>query len=123
MGNDTGKNILDFIKANPSLSSKEIHDGLKSEVGYATVKRILAKLISENLILPIGKGRGTKYIIDPAFELRYPIDVEVYFGKEIDEREIKDSFNLLLIKEVLSKIELFTAEEHLQLANLQKKYK
>lgn len=122
MGNDTGKNILDYIKANPSLSSKEIHDGLKSEVGYATVKRILAKLISENLVLPIGKGRGTKYMIDPAFELLYPIDVEVYFGKEIDEREIKDSFNLLLIKDVLSKIELFTAEEHLQLATLQKKY-
>jgi len=123
MGSDTGKNILDFIKANPSLSSKEIHEGLKPEVGYATVKRILAKLISENLVLPIGKGRGTKYMIDPAFELLYPIDVEVYFGKEIDERVINDSFNLLLIKDVLSKIELFTAEEHLQLANLQEKYK
>lgn len=122
MGSETGKNILDFIKANPSLSSKEIYDGLKSEVGYATVKRILAKLISENLVLPIGKGRGTKYVIDPAFELLYPIDVEVYFSKEIDEREIKDSFNLLLIKNILSKIELFTAEEHLQLAALQKKY-
>lgn len=122
MGSETGKNILDFIKANPSLSSKEIYDGLKSEVGYATVKRILAKLISENLVLPSGKGRGTKYVIDPAFDLLYPIDVEVYFSKEIDEREIKDSFNLLLIKNILSKIELFTAEEHLQLAALQKKY-
>lgn len=123
MGSDTGKKILEFIKANPSLSSKEIHDGLKSEVGYATVKRILAKLIFENLVLPIGKGRGTKYIIDTAFELLYPIDVEVYFGKEIDDRVIKDSFNLLLIKDVLSKIEFFTPEEHLQLANFQKKYK
>jgi Fic family protein len=123
MVSDTGKNILDYIKANPSLSSKEIHEGLKSEVGYATVKRILAKLISENLVLPIGKGRGTKYMIDPAIELLYPIDVEAYFGKEIDEREIKDSFNLLLIKDVLSKIGLFTAEEQLHLVNLQKKYR
>lgn len=122
MGNDISKNILDFIKANPLLSSKEIHDGLKSEVGYATVKRILAKLISENLVLPIGKGRGTKYTIDPAFELLYPTDVEEYFEKEIDERIIKDGFNLLLIKDVLNKIELFTAEEHLQLAAFQKKY-
>ena len=94
MCSDTSKQILEFIKANPLLSSKEIHDGLKSEVGYATVKRILTKLISENLVLPIGKGRGTKYIIDTAFELLYPIDVEVYFGKEIDDRVIKDSFNL-----------------------------
>ena len=122
MGSETGKNILEFIKANPSFSSKEIHDGLKAEVGYATVKRILAKLISENLVLPIGKGRGTKYMINPAFELLYPIDVEVYFGKEIDERVIKDSFNLMLIKDVLSKIELFTTEEQQQLVNLQKKY-
>ncbi|MDP2335912.1 MAG: Fic family protein [Bacteroidota bacterium] len=123
MANDKSKNILEYIKANPSLSSKEIHNGLKSELGYATVKRILAKLISENLILPIGKGRGTKYIVDPAYALLYPIDVDKYFGKEIDERVINERFNLSLIKDVLSKTNLFTTEEQLQLVELQKKHK
>lgn len=123
MVNDKSKNILKYIKANPSLSSKEIYDGLKSELGYATVKRIISKLISENLILSIGKGRGTKYIIDPAYELLFPIDVNEYFEKEIDERVIKDGFNLSLITDVLSKATLFTADELLELVDLQKKYK
>ena len=119
---EKNNNILEFIKSNPSLSSKEIHDGLKSKLGYATVKRILSKLISENLILPIGKGRGTKYIINPAYELLYPIDVDEYFEKEIDERIIKDSFNFFLIPAILSKTALFTTDEQLQLVDLQKKY-
>lgn len=123
MINHKDKNILEYIKANPSFSSKEIYDGLKSEVGYATVKRILAKLISEDLILPLGKGRGTKYIIDPAYELLFPIDVNEYFEKEIDERVIKDGFNLSLITDVLSKTTLLTANEQFQLVELQKKYK
>jgi len=117
------KEILAFVKDNPSLSSKEIHDGLESEVGYATVKRILTKLISENLISPVGKGRGRKYVIGPAYELFYSIDVREYFEKEIDEREIKDSFNFSLITDILSKVKLFTDDELQHLTNLQKKYK
>lgn len=122
MVSDKSKNILEYIQAHPSLSSKEIHDGLKSEAGYATIKRILAKLISENLVLPIGQGRGTKYVIDPSFELLNPINVDEYFEKEIDERKIQDSFNLLLITDVLSKTTLFTMDEQLQLGDLQKQY-
>lgn len=122
MLNDKNKKVLKFVKENPSLSSKEIHNGLESELGYATVKRILTKLISDNLILPIGKGRGTKYVIGPSYEMFYPIIVEVYFEKEIDEREIKDSFNLSLIRDVLNKVKLFTEDECQHMNNLQKKY-
>lgn len=122
MVNEKSNNILEFIKANPSLSSKEIHDGLKSKLGYATVKRILSKLISENLIVSIGKGRGTKYIIDPAYELLYPIDVDEYFEKEIDERIIRDRFNFFLMPVIFQKTALFNNEEQLKLIDLQKKY-
>lgn len=117
------KEVIEFIKENPFFSSKEIHNGLKSKIGYATVKRILTKLISENLLLPEGKGRGRKYVIGPAYELFYPLDVGLYFQKEIDERDIKDSFNLSLITDVLSKVKLFTEEELQYLTNLQKKFK
>ena len=123
MIDDKKKKILEFVKENPSLSSKEIHDGLELAVGYATVKRILTKLISDNLILPEGKGRGRKYVIGPSYELFYPIDVRLYFEKEIDERDIKDSFNLSLITDVLSKVKLFTEDELQYLTNLQKKFK
>ena len=115
--------ILEFVKANPLLSSKEIHTGLKIEVGYATVKRILQDLISETLISPIGKGRGTKYQLSKSYELLHSINIEKYFEKEIDERKIKVSFDYTLIKKTLSIISVFTSEELSYLIDLQKKYK
>lgn len=121
LGNKS-KEVLEFVKENPSRSSKEIHDGIAAKVGYATVKRILSKLISENLILPVGEGRGRKYVIGTAYELFYPINVKVYFEKEIDERKIRETFNLSLITDVLSKVKLFTDDELQHLNNLQNKY-
>jgi len=123
MLDDNTKEILEYVKQNPSLSSKEIHLGLQSDISYATVKRILAKLIFNNLIVSLGKGRGTKYNIDSGYQLFYPIDVDTYFEKEIDEREIRNTFNFLLIKETLSSIKLFTEDELQDLNNLQKKHK
>ena len=120
---DRKKEILRFIKENPSLSSKNIHEGLESVIGYATVKRILTKLISEKLISTEGKGRGRKYVISPSYELFYPINVKLYFEKEIDERDIKDSFNMSLITSVLNKIKLFTESESKYLTILQNKFK
>ena len=123
MLNDKKKRILEFVKENTLFSSKEIYDGIASEIGYSTVKRILSQLISENLIIPVGEGKARKYAISPTYELFYPIDVKLYFEKEIDERVIKDSFNMSLINDVLSKIKLFTAEELQNLTNLQKQFK
>lgn len=117
-----GNGILKFIRSHPSLSSKEIHEGIGIELGYATVKRALDTLLSENLIIKSGRGKGTKYLIGPAYELLHPIDLEEYFKKEIDEREIKDSFNHSLLNEILSKISVFTNEELIYLSRLQEKY-
>ena len=123
MSDDKKKKVLEFVKENTLFSSKEIYDGIASEIGYSTVKRILSQLISENFIIPKGKGKARKYAISPMYELVYPIDIKLYFEKEIDERIIKDSFNLFLIKDVLSKVKLFTAEELQKLTNLQKQFK
>jgi len=59
---DKSSLILEFIKSNPFLSSKEIHVGLKVELGYATVKRILQKLITENLIIPSFSDAELNYL-------------------------------------------------------------
>lgn len=115
--------ILDFVKENPSFSSKEIHERLHFNISYATVKRILTKLVTDNLILTVGKGRGTKYVVSQTYELFYPIDTKQYFEKEIDERQIKNSFNFLLIPEILSKVNLFTNAEIKHLNNLQEEFK
>jgi Fic family protein len=114
--------ILDFIRLHPSLSSKEIHDGLQTQLSYATVKRTLQKLIAENLVAPAGKGRGTKYRISPFYEILRPIDVAGYFEKEIDDREIRTEFNHTLISETLSGISIFNHDELTFLSSLQNQY-
>ena len=40
-----------------------------------------------------------------------PLDLDTYFAKDIDEREVQEMFNFDLIREVLPKVEIFTAEE------------
>src|SRR6218665_2402179 len=114
--------ILEFVKEKPLLSSKEIHEGLGIEISYATVKRILQELAADGAIVPVGKGRGTKYELSVGHELLQPVDVEGYFKKEIDERKIHEDFNHELWT-VLRKTPLFSAEEMKQLEGLQAKYK
>lgn len=115
----TATEILDFVKKNDYCSSKEIHNGIRSEISYATVKRILNKLSGENLIVTVGQGKGTKYMISPLYELLQPIDIDKYYKKEVDERLIKDSFNFKLINETLKKADLFTSNEERKLLDLQ----
>jgi Fic family protein len=117
------KNIVEYIKNHPLQSSKEIYDSLELEIGYATIKRALNQLLSEKLIATKGKGKGTKYVISSTYELLYPVDVENYFKKEQDERQIKDSFNLSLITDILGDAHLFTEVEHVHLQALHKKFK
>lgn len=114
--------ILNFIKANSLLSSKEIYDGLDVKLSYASVKRILQKLITENLIVSKGEGKATKYQLSEAYELLYPIDINQYFEKEIDERKIRDTYTPELILNTLNIVPIFTVEELNKLNNLQKKY-
>lgn len=61
-------------------------------------------------------------MISSAYELLQPIDLEQYYEKEIDEREIKDGFNFNLITDVLSKHNVFTENELIKLNALQKTY-
>ena len=119
---DNSEEILQFIKANPSLSSKDIYDRLALEVAYITIKRALQKLVAEKLVIISGKGKATKYQVSPAYELLRPVDVEGYFKNEIDERVIKDSFNHSLITDTLSEVAVFTDNELIRLQGLQERY-
>ena len=115
--------IVDYIKNHPNCSSKQIHDGIGQEWGYATVKRSIQVLLSEKLIVALGKGKGTKYEISRSYELLIPINPDNYFQKEIDDREIKEDFNLNLISDQLKGISLFTDQEHAFLDQLQSTFR
>ncbi|MFK5970622.1 MAG: Fic family protein [Candidatus Marithrix sp.] len=118
----TSKLITDYIYNNPNLSSKELFDGIDTNISYATLKRTLAKLKAQNLLLSIGNGRGTTYKISITNELFYPLNLDSYFTKEIDERQVKSSFNFSLMTEVLPVVDLFTQEESQHLTKLQAEY-
>ena len=123
MLNSRELNIIDIIKKNKEYSSKDIFEQLSISISYATVKRILTKLTNENLIETKGKGKGTKYIISPTYELIEPIDIEMYYKVEIDERKIRENFNFQLIPKVLNKHNIFTELEIKNLELLQNTYK
>lgn len=116
------KLLIDFIKKTTESSSKEIFDNVDIKVSYATLKRILAKLISENYLSKKGQGKGTKYIISPAFGVIQPIDIDEYYQKEIDERKIKEGYNFLIINEILAEHSVFTEDELSKLLSLQTKF-
>lgn len=120
MINANNSQILNYIKDNPSLSSSKIHSGVALDIGYATTKRALANLVNGGLI--IQEERGITYRISPVYQLVSPIDLEVYFKQEIDERKIQSQFNLDLIPNIMSKAQLFTVSELTYLDELQNQY-
>ena len=115
--------IINVIKNSRGCSSKEVLDGLNRSISIATVKRILSRLTSDNMIVTKGQGKGTRYFVSPAYELIRPIDIESYYKKEIDEREIKESYNHELIPDVLGKNGVFVGHEMAYLSNLQGIYR
>ncbi len=114
--------IIKLLQDSPLQSSKSIFDNVSMDVSYATLKRMLSKLVDEQTLEAIGQGKGTKYQISPAYHIHVSIDMDSYYEKEIDERRIKESFNPIVIKETLHRTQLFTKHELQHLLNLQTEY-
>ncbi len=120
--NDKEKIIVNYIKEHSQSSSKEVFDNTNLGVSYATLKRSISKLLMENVLESIGKGKGTKYAVSKVFDLLYPINIDVYYQREIDERIINDSFNFDVINEILPQYDVFNQKELGELEKLHQKY-
>ena len=119
---DIENQIIQYLKQNKEGSSTTILEGIGSSKSLATLKRILTSLINKKLIKSVGKGKATKYVLSQYYNLFEKIDVENYYSKEIDEREIEENFNLSIIQDLLPEIDLLTQSENLKLEKLQKEY-
>ncbi|MDR0294702.1 MAG: cell filamentation protein Fic [Prevotellaceae bacterium] len=119
---ETQELILKYLKYKPNSSSKKILEGLNSVVSYATLKRCLSRLLEENYITQQGNAKNSRYALSPTFNLFYPINLDQYFSKEVDEREVLMSYNFSLIPETLQNVTLFTIQELTLLNNLQNKF-
>lgn len=85
--------------------------GLTKAPSDSTMKRLLSAAVKEGNIETAGRGPATKYKLTPQSHVTMPLDLATYFDKDIDEREVQESFNFDLIRDVLPKVEIFTKEE------------
>lgn len=117
------KLIINSLQKHNTASSREIFEAHSDVVSFASVKRSLQRLINQNLIFTIDKGKATKYSLSKNYEILVPINLETYFEKEIDARTINESFNYALLEGDLDTINVFTDNELLNLNALQKEFK
>ena len=103
--------ILQFLHYHPLANRTEIMAGLTKAPSDSTMKRLLSAAVKEGNIETAGRGPATKYKLTPQAHVTMPLDLATYFDKNIDEREVQESFNFDLIRDVLPKVEIFTKEE------------
>lgn len=114
--------ILQYLHYHPGSSRSEIEAGMNLTESPATVKRILSSLVENGSALVSGQGRATRYSVSPQAHVTMELNIDTYFQKETDEREVQTSFNFDFINETLPKVELFTAEEKERLSALQAQF-
>ena len=114
--------ILQYLHHHPGSSRSEIEAGMNMKESPATVKRILASLVESKDAIVTGQGRATRYSVSPQAHVTMELNIDTYFQKEMDEREVQTSFSFELINKILPQVELFTEEEKKLLADLQAQF-
>ncbi|MAP23907.1 MAG: cell filamentation protein Fic [Rickettsiales bacterium] len=121
MASQRQKNILNVIQNRGFASISEIISDIPDEISIASLNRDLSALLEKQLIVRAGRARATKYSISPAYKLFFPINVDEYFEKEIDNRRAQTHFNFDIF-DVLESTSLFNEGEFELFDLLQKKY-
>lgn len=115
--------MLQYLHYHPDSAKAEIKAGMSLEMSDATIKRVLSKAVKDGMVLVIGKGRATKYRLTPQAHVTMDLNLDTYFDKDVDEREVQEGFNFELINDILPKVELFTPEELNILNSVQEQFR
>lgn len=115
--------ILQFLHYNPEASRAEIGSALTNAPSPATLKRLIADGVAKGHIEIVGRGPATRYRLTPQAHVTMELNLDTYFDKDVDERQVQESFNFELINDVLPKVELFTQEELQQLDDAQELFR
>lgn len=83
---------------------------------------MLAALVGDRDIIVSGQGRATRYSVSPQAQVTMALNIDTYFQKETDEREVQTGFNFALINDILPQVKLFDEEEKQRLDILQAKF-
>ncbi|MFK8163275.1 MAG: cell filamentation protein Fic, partial [Lewinella sp.] len=106
---DTASQIIRLLQERSDLTSSEIHAGIVTDSGAKTTKRAIDKLVAKRLVDKTGTTRNTRYSLGRSYSILHSIDADAYLDKDVDDRQINDSFNFDLIRKDLYEVDLFTA--------------
>lgn len=117
------REILQYLHHNQPSTRDEIARGIVFEGSDATLKRAIASLVGNGDIIVTGKARATRYSLSPQAHLLMPLNLDTYFAKDVDERQVQTYFNFQLIRDQLPTVELFTKDERKHLNELQQMFR
>lgn len=103
--------ILQYLHYNPLSKRSEILPALSSHVSDRTLMRMLSDAIAKGDVEVVGRGPATRYRLTPQAHVTMDINIDTYFEKDVDERQVQQMFNFELINEMLPKVNLFTPDE------------
>lgn len=72
---------------------------------------MIADGVAKGYIEVVGRGPATRYRLTPQAHVTMELNIDTYFNKDVDERQVQESFNFELINETLPMVDLFTDEE------------
>ena len=116
---DNNKEILQYLHYHPFSSRKDISEGIPFDGSDATLKRKIATEVEKENIIVNGNNKSTRYSLSAKAQLLMPLNLDTYFAKDIDERQVQTSFNFALIQDQLLNVKLFSDEESAHLNELQ----
>ena len=110
--------ILQYLHYNPLAKRSDILPSLSKQVSDRTLMRMLSEATTKGHIEVVGRGPATRYRLTPQAHVTMELNLDTYFDKDVDERQVQESFNFELINEILPKVDLFTDEELQRLEHL-----
>lgn len=108
--------ILEFLHYHPQAKRVDVENCLSKKSSSATIKRILAKGVSDGYIAVEGVGKATVYSITPKAHLLRTVDLDSYYAQDHDARSVQTGYNFNLIRETLPAVSVFSEEEKVRIA-------
>ena len=115
--------LVKILKDNGNLQISNFSPILKKyniDVDDRTILRDLNDLIDQNFISKKGTAKSTYYYIADSNKIFENIDVEQYFTKEYEKREVQESFNFEIFDSLQK--DIFSQQEQTKLQELQAKF-
>ncbi|MDR0892895.1 MAG: Fic family protein, partial [Mediterranea sp.] len=69
-----------------------------------------------------GRGPATKYALSSQAHVTMPLDIDTYYQKDVDERQVQADYNFQLITDILPEVSLFTEGEMARLNSAQQTF-